>query len=235
MKTRIVLLLLLCCCLRGVSQNRVGLEVGLAQPVGYGPGLTGSQYRLSSFTKPSIGISYLRKVGSHLFVGGKVDVETYNYNYRYNVFVADFLFSNYTSSDITLVHCNSSYLCLGPQVDLGIGKRQLVHFFIEPAAGLLIHGSQTTDVSESVNGALVSDNYQNTTVYLRNVILKLNIGLTEHIPVSKLWHLTITETLGVLSSSTYLSQSEGTNNNNVVANNFSLKVGVMRKYKNARI
>ncbi len=234
MKTNICFALSLFISLVSLGQSRIAVEVGMMQPVPYGPGLFGSTERQRSDLSPAVDIIYLRKIAGHLFLGGKVGYETYSYTYTDNNFSMGGLFGSPNILKVTTVGATNHYIFLAPVLDLGIGRHQYVHVQLRPSVGFFTQGAQTTEESEFDNEVQVSDRKYNTTSFLNATVFRLNIGFTEHLPLNKQWHLTLSESLGILNNGTPLSQSAGTNNCNVTSNSFSLQLGIMRKYRHSK-
>ena len=219
---------------KSFAQDRFGFEVGIAQPFTYyyrNSGLFSPVERQISQPKPYIGINYLRKVSKHVYFGGKIYWETYSFKRDSTVNTDPInLFGPTGPIYKTEVTFRSSYLFLAPQMDIGLGKHQYLHFYIMPALGLLVNGNQSTRINESGASGVYFDSTRNTSGTIKEVILQLNFGLVQHIPLNNMWHLTVSESLSSIPSFIPLSEKSGTNNMLLSPGGFSLQIGIMRKY-----
>lgn len=238
MKGIVILLVMLHSCIFTDAQSRFGAEIGIGAPPPYGPGLGnmfGPYESQKSATVPCFGISYMNKVGRHIFVGAKVFYNTYSFTFKHSELNNLFdLFVNVpvttTSTEVT---CKNHYISLAPLIDLGVGKRQYIHFFLMPGIGILANGNMSTyGYTNNPNpGTAPYDYYANTTSYLNKNILQVSYGMTEHFPLNKMWHLTLTETLCNQPSGLTLADPKGTGDISLNRSYLSLQLGVMRKYR----
>ncbi|PQJ12596.1 hypothetical protein CJD36_002290 [Flavipsychrobacter stenotrophus] len=232
--------MLLICSLIGITakaQNRFGIDVGIGCPPGYGPGLnfsSDSHEIQTSKLLPCAGIYYERKITQHLYLGGKLFFQRYNFNNNRSTIsnLFDLMFGGTTdTTNGVQVNCKSSYICLAPILDIGLGKKQVIHLFFMPGIGRMIDGTMTTTYYRTYSaGKFVDYSYTyNTTSALHPVIFPVSYGMAEHITLSKLWHLTFTETICNMVGNP-IADEKWTDQVPLKPSYVSLQVGVMRKH-----
>ncbi len=228
MRTFTLWMLFLFCFQSSFAQDRIALELGMDKTWSYKPFMpTGPSEYQTSYACPTFGVSYLRRVQKHLYVGGKAYVESYSFRYDQVSRTGSYLFGGTDSTHATQIRFKGTYLFLAPLLDLGLGKHQYFHFYIMPGAGILVNGSQSTRLYKLVGSATISDITQNTASVMNTVVFRFNVGLVQHIRLSNDWHITINESIGAVSD---LSDQKGTNGLPLQPNYYTLQVGLMRKY-----
>jgi hypothetical protein len=231
MKTAIAAILTFGAVTSSHAQSQLSIETGISGPWGYGPGLgniisSESSY-LTPYFKPNLSIGYQQQIIPHLFVGGKITFENYTYTYQHEHINGLFdLFSpTPMTTDVTRVHVNSNYLSIAPILDVGLGRRGIVHFFVMPDFNIMIGGTMQTDITYGYGYSSSA----NTSSYLNNGFFKVGYGISEHIPVGKYWQIIFTETLSNIAAGS-VARTQGTNGFDPTVNYFSLQFGVMHKY-----
>ena len=216
MKHIIIIALFLGLSTYSFAQNRIGIEFGASGATFSGRSdnqLVGSTQSVN--IKPNVGIYYFRKIDRHVYLGAKLCLDAYSFFYS-------------KTEDIkTQIDHNSSYFTIAPTVDFGLGRYQYIHLYVSLAMGFLTNGHEVT--SQYINGA--SDVPYNTYISSTNIsnfIFRPGMGLKQHFPISKMWHITMNESFSVLATDlTHL----GTNTNaSVHPGYFNLQMGVMRKF-----
>lgn len=231
MKTAIAALLLFGAAISTQAQSRFSIETGIGGPMGYGPGfgnvLSSESDHLTPYFKPTVSLGYEHRIVPHLFIGGKITFENYTYTYQHEHLNGLFnLFSQTPiTTDITRVHANSNYLSVAPLLDVGLGRRGIIHFFLMPGINFLLGGTMQTDITEG-SGYTSS---ANTSQYLNKVFFKVGYGMSEHIPVGHNWQIMFTETVANIAAGS-ITDIQGTNGFDPTVNYFSLQFGVMHKY-----
>ena len=184
----------------------------------------------TSYACPTIGISYLRKVAPHIFVGAKMYNEGYSFRFdRVNLTNLFNLFGGSDSTYATQIRFKATYVFVGPIIDVGIGRHQYLHFYIMPAAGFMVQGSQTLRIYQLVGSTTLNDATWNTTNSIKHEVFRFNAGMVQPIRLSNNWHITINESIGSVTS---LSDEKGTNGVPLKPNYYSLQIGLMRRYSN---
>lgn len=210
----------------GYSQNRFAIDAGIGQPPSYHPFLDfsdGPKVVQAASAAPSVAISWLRKAGGHMYIGSKLTFNSYHFTYTSN-------WNNTSdSSAITTVVIKSTYVGIGPVLDAGIGKRQYVHLFLMPAINFLLKGSMSTEVYQNYAPTPPYNHTHTASGYLNPIMLYVNCGLVEHVPVNKEWHIMLTETLNMITR-TPIADAKGTNGLTILPNYLSLQLGIMHKY-----
>ena len=236
-----LLLIFFLFCIPGYSQDRFAVEAGIGQPPSYSPLFfslsDGPTVVQSGRTAPCVTLSWLRKAGSHIYIGSKLTFNTYNFTYSSNINKVAFnLFSNSPdSSSGTTVVCKSTYMGIAPTFDVGIGKRhQYVHLFLMPAINFLLKGTMSTELYQNYTGSAIYDHTQNTSGYLNPILFHMNLGLVEHLPVSKEWHITLSETLSMMIPNSAIADAKGTNGLTITPTYLNLQLGLMHKYHSAQ-
>jgi len=228
---RILFVALLISCHMGYAQDRFCVEAGMNKTWSYKPGI-GSwnppYESQTSYARPTVGFSYLRRVGKHVYVGGKAYWESYSFRYdRVSVTNLFNLFGGGVDSTYaTQIRFKASYVFVAPLLDLGVGKHQFFHFYIMPGAGFMVAGSQTTRIYQLAGATTISDNTQITTGSIHEVVFRFNAGMVQHIRVSNDWHITFNESIGAVTA---LSGLSGTNSISLMPNYYTLQVGLMKK------
>ncbi len=214
MKRIILVALILGCATYAFSQNRFGLECGVSAPsfsVGTADGAIG--YRHNAVIKPMVGLDYLRKVDRHVYLGARLGLEAYS-----------FYFSKTDSVKAEIKHF-SSYLTFAPTVDFGFGPHQYWHLFVAMTMGFLTNASETT-------GTYAPGTYQDPSVtynssdQVSGFIFRPGIGLKQHIPINRFWHITISESFSYMATDLTHVSNLGAVHPGTVA----LQMGFMRKF-----
>lgn len=137
------------------AQDRIWIETGINSPVGYGGGLgdilSSDISFLTPYLKPGAAIGYEHKIIPHLFIGGRLSFDNYTFTYKHEHL--DGLFDLFSNSGITTSYTqatvNSNYLSAAPMLDVGLGRRGIVHLFIMPGISVLLNGTMHTHISDA--------------------------------------------------------------------------------------
>ena len=205
----------------GFAQSRIGLEMGMSNTIFIDNSIHGDYtYLHSSNTSPLLTAYYQYKASKHTYVGFSLGVQ--HMSFLYGQKISD------TQQNV-IVH-KSTYFSFAPHVDFGLGRHQYVHLYLNADMGFLLAGQQTTsnDIYKSIQigsdqaaGATADDN-------INHFILRLGGGLREHIPISKLWHITFSESLLYMTNNlTYNGNMGGVHPGMIM-----FQMGVMRKLHN---
>ncbi|MBC7552798.1 MAG: hypothetical protein H7257_02340 [Taibaiella sp.] len=197
-----------------LAQNRIGIETGVTAPLfTVGNSNDAFGYRHSAYMKPTISMSYLRKIDKHVYVGGALGLEAY-----------DFYFSKTQDYKTDLQHF-SSYFTITPMVDFGLGSRQYMHIFVSAAMGFLTSFNETTGVYGQ--GSYQTPDYSyNSSGNVRGFIFRPGLGLKQHFPISRYWHITLSESYSLLATDlTHIGEFGGIHPAYIM-----FKLGVMRKF-----
>ena len=221
MKQILLAIFMLGCVTAGFAQSRIGLEMGMSNTVFIGGGdHPDYTYLHSSNTSPLISAYYQYKAGRHTYVGFNLGVQ--HMSFLYGKKISD------TEQNV-IVH-KSTYFSFAPHVDFGFGHHQYIHMYLDVDMGFILQGQQTTSNniynsiqigSDQAAGANADDN-------INHFIVRLGGGLREHIPISKLWHITFSEGLLFITNNlTYNGNMGGVHPGMIM-----FQMGVMRKLHN---
>ncbi len=198
------------------AQNRIGLEFGASGCTFSGRSdnqTIGSTQ--SVIIKPNVALSYMRKLDRHVYLGVKLGLEANS-----------FFYSKTNGTKVQIDH-NSSYFTVAPTVDFGLGRYQYMHIFIAMNMGFLTNGNQTT--SEYINAAAPAPyTTYNSASTISSFIFRPGFGLKQHFPISKMWHVTMSEAFYYMA--TDLTHLGNTNDEAIHPGYFSLQMGIMRKF-----
>ena len=206
-------------------QNRLELDAGIGRAT-FSPSLInqpGYDHYSTSDNKFTTGISYLRKVGGHVYLGAKIYWEQYSFVYEKD---------NISSDDAGSDHVDhkSSYLFFAPTIDVGIGRRQRCHTYVSTALGNMVSGYQKTNVAYYGIGGPHFDSTYTSSSSITHLIFRLNFGLVQHIRLDKLWHITISEGFSFMFSNLTVVDNVA-DLATIHPGYLSLQVGLMRKLK----
>ncbi len=213
------------------AQNRMGLDLGVGIPSFANS--KGNDANLSTYNTNATftgQVYYQRKIAKHIYFGAKAAFEQYSFDYTKTQ--ADGLGGSYG----TVVSHTSSYLHVGPMVDVGVGrKREYLHGFLYATAGFLMSGAQTTrDYHETFSQpAAAFDNTHATDYKINGVIFRIGFGLKQQLPLSKLWYANFTEGFSFMPFGA-VSQPDATGGTDIHPGNFTFQFGVMHKFKDSR-
>ena len=134
------------------AQDRIWVETGINGPVGYRAGLnvlSSDIDHLVPYLKPGAAVGYEHRLIPHLFIGGRLSFDNYSFIYQheqisglYSIFSGQPLTTAYTQATV-----NSNYLSAAPLVDVGLGRRGIVHLFVMPGVSILLHGDMKTEIN----------------------------------------------------------------------------------------
>ena len=212
------------------AQNRIGLDLGVGVPSFSNGG--NAQSGLPNYTTNVVFTGeayYLRKVARHIYIGGKAAFEEYSFDY--NKAISD----GQGGSIGTDVNHKSSYLHIGPMIDVGIGKRrEYLHGFLFATVGLLMNGVQTTN-DYHIQGAplATTNNFYESDYKVNSAIVRIGFGLKQQLPLSKTWYFNFTEGYSFMPFGD-LSQTNATGGADLHPGYFTFMVGVMHKFKDTR-
>lgn len=231
MKCNILSLLLALICVDAIAQNRIGVELGAGKPTfAYG---SYSSVKLPEFNTDIIftgNVYYLRKLANskHWYIGGKASFEQYSFDF--NITRPDGMGGVYGTS---VLH-KSSYLLVGPTVDVGIGKHmQYLHAYANVSMGFLLSADQTTRDYHMLNSPVpVYDMNRTTDIYVNGAMCRVGFGLKQHLPLGKMWQFTFNEGYSFMPFGN-ISKHEYTGGNSLHPGFLSLQAGVMHKFKDA--
>lgn len=214
------------------AQDRWSIDAGMMKTWSYGPGFgfaNGPLESQASYAHPSVGVSYLRKIGGHFFAGIRLQQESYSFVFQRLSYVPNFcIFGGGTdSSTATQVRFSGAYVFAAPLLDASLGRHGYWHFFVAPAAGLLVSGAQSTRMYARAGSTWLYDSSSNTSGSQHTVVLRFSAGITEHIRLNSNWHIVLTQSIGTLSA---LSATGGTNGVKLRPNDYSLLLGIMHKH-----
>ncbi len=215
-----------------MAQNRIGLEAGWG---------TCTFSNISANTATHVDVTfnadayYMRKASRHIYWGVRLGVEQYSFDIDKKRY--DGLGGYYGTS----ISNKSTYMSLGPMVDLGIGKyRHYLHAYTYASVGFALSRDQVTRdyyVTPQINNAY--DNARFSDVDVNGVIFRMGFGFRENLPVSKTWQITLHQSysfmpFGDISSAKGAggtTQSMGINSHPGFV---SVGVGAVHKFKDAR-
>ncbi|MGN6569655.1 MAG: hypothetical protein ACTHJ0_16970 [Flavipsychrobacter sp.] len=192
------------------------LGIGWSVPGDKGFGITGPT--LSSVTTGTIstaaigtiGIMALKRITPSTDIGAAIYYQHYVFSYQENEIV--------TASPNMTINYNSSYLFVAPAIEFW--GRNIVSFGLQPSAGILLHGRESTVTDSAVTS---------TSTNVARLVFQLNTVLREHIRVGKGWQITISENFGYMFGR--LTSSEGYSNTPLCPVFISLQIGVLRHNK----
>ncbi len=218
MKYFIIVALLLSGATFSFAQNRIGIETGVTAPVfTVGNSNDAFGYRHSSLIKPTVSMSYLRKIDRHVYIGGALGLEAY-----------DFYYSKTADYKVD-IHHNSSYFTITPLLDFGLGRHQYMHIYISTALGFLTSVNESTGVYDAGTYTTPASTYNSSTL-VSGFIFRPGFGLKQHFPISKFWHITLSEGYSLLATDLTHVGSIGP----VHPAYLMFKMGVMRKFHRPR-
>ncbi|NCX95364.1 MAG: hypothetical protein EBX41_02940 [Chitinophagia bacterium] len=214
------------------AQNRLGVELGAGVPAFSNGAISESQLPTESTDVVfASNIHYLRKLAGtkNWYWGGRAGFEQYAFDFK--VTQADGVGGIYGKE----VNHKSSYLLIGPTIDLGIGKyRQYLHVYSNVSIGFLLNATQNTREYHLLNNPIpVSDLTRSTDFYMNSVICRWAFGLKQHLPLGKMWQFTFNEYYSFMPFGD-LSRATFTNGNNLHPGYFSIQAGVMHKFRDAK-
>ena len=198
------------------AQNRIGIETGVTAPlftVGNSNDVNG--YRHSAYMKPTISMNYLRMIDHHVYIGGALGLEAY-----------DFYFSKTADYKVD-IHHNSSYFTITPLLDFGLGQHQYMHIYISMAMGFQTNVNETTGIY-APGSYQDADHSYNSSTQVSGFIFRPGFGLKQHFPISKFWHITLSEGYSLLATDLTHVGDIGS----VHPAYIMFKLGVMRKFHN---
>lgn len=186
MKYFIIVALLLSGATFSFAQNRIGIETGITAPIfTAGTANDAFAYRHSSLMKPTISMNYLRKIDRHVYVGAALGLEAY-----------DFYYSKTEDYKVD-IHHNSSYFTITPLVDFGLGRQQIMHLYVSAAMGFQTSIDETTGIY-TPGSYQTPDHSYNSSTTVSGFIFRPGIGLKQHFPINKFWHITLNEGYSLL-------------------------------------
>lgn len=199
------------------AQTRIGIEVGISAPtLSNGTGNPDNTYKHTSDPRPAITAYYQRKIDKHIYIGARVGLEGHS-----------IYFSNTDTVRADIKH-KSTYLNIMPNIDFGLGRHQYIHIYTGIGLGFLTNGNQTTYIYDISNP--VAKNTYNSTSDISSFILRPAIGLRQHFPLTKNWHLTLNESFALtVSDLTQVSTL-----NSLRPGYLTFQMGVMRKFHRPR-
>lgn len=181
---------------------------------------------------PCFGIYYQRKTARHIYIGGQLFFRSYNFsNNRKTISNLFNLFGGGTDTTVgTQVNCKNNYLCIAPMIDIGLGKKEIIHLFFMPGIGVMTNGYMTTTYykTHSENKVIDYNDTYTTSSALNTIIFPVSYGMIEHIRLSNLWHITITESIS--NTLGPIADQKWTDNVPLKPNFLSLQLGIMHKY-----
>ena len=222
MKKILLSFLILGCAAGAFAQSRIGLELGMSNTV-FTPGSDHSDYtyKHASNTSPMLNLYYQYKASHRTYVGINVGIEHFSFVYGQKV----------SDTQQSIIQHKSTYLSFAPTFDVGLGNHQYIHLYFTGDLGFILAGQQTVsnDIynsiqigsDQAVGSAIADDN-------VNHFIFRFGAGIREHIPVSKLWHITFSEGYMVMTNNlTYNGAMGGVHPGMVM-----FQMGVMRKLHN---
>ncbi len=229
MKRTLSSLLLLLSVFSSRAQDRIWVETGINGPVGYGAGLDflNSDYHyLTPYLKPGVAAGYEHRLIPHLFIGGRLSFDNYTFTYEHihedGVFN---LFGGTTTTSHTQATVNSNYITAAPMLDVGLGRRGIVHLFVMPGISILLKGTMRTEVNDGKG----YDTSYNSSSSLSKAFCRVGWGVSEQFSLGKDWKIMLTETM-YNNAAGNVMRSIGTIDESPTVNYFSLQFGFMHKY-----
>ncbi len=166
------------------SQNRFSVEAGAGRTVFNVLNKNNNTDAHNIFT-PTVEVNYMHQLNKWVSVGAKLAWQRYSFSYSYNK-------PTYAGIETEGAHTKANYLFLAPVLDMGIGKKQIVHAYVSPAAGYLLAGKQ--GINDFLYGSYNSDDK------IEKFMFRLNLGLEEHVWKNANWHLVLNEGLSLIST-----------------------------------
>ena len=196
------------------AQNRFGLETGVSAPVfTVGNDGDGKAYRHSAVLKPTISLSYLRKIDRHVYLGASLGHEAY-----------DFYFSMSNDTKEEIRHF-SSYFTFSPTVDFGLGRHQYIHIYVATTMGFQTNANEQTSVY-ATGTATDPERVYDSSPMVSGFFFRPGFGLKQHFPINKFWHITLNEGYSVLMTDLTHVGAKGA----VHPAYLMFQLGVMRKF-----
>ncbi len=230
MKCKLLTILLLISATCTFAQNRIGIELGAGKPTfAYG---TYSSVKLPIYNTNIVftgNAYYMRKIAHHWYLGGDVKFEQYSFDYGNST--SD---GNSGTYGTNVIH-KSSYINVGPVIDLGVGRtREYLHAYINAGVGFLLTGDQETrNYHETFNQPTVGyDNTEQTAYKINSFIFRIGCGLKQQFPLTNKWFATINESYSFMPFGD-ISQPTATGGANIHPGYLSLQFGIMHKFHDA--
>ena len=223
MKQVCVLLLFLLFSFNTSAQHRFTLELGLGFPA-FNTGLyNGVSANSSCDPNFNIGLNYLHKISNHFYAGSSFYFDQYSFSYGVNEI------DTLKNRGGSIAH-RSSYFFVAPMLDLGIGRHQYLHTYIAVAYGFLIKGSQRTNTYYYTPLVTEYNNTYPTNTEINKQILRIDLGITQHIRIDNMWHITISECYSFIPGTLTTLDNPINTSLGVHPGYFNFKIGVMHKY-----
>jgi len=178
-----------------LAQNRFGFEFGEGWAHLKNGKYTPGHYKFATDPEITFGVSYLRRMNKNIYIGGKILIQQYAFTYNYDSIGTK---SSQNGGEITN---KSTYVFIAPTFNFGFGDRQIIHIYVSGAYGSLLHGTQNNHVYNYTNGGSYTDYGYRSDANISKTIMRLDIGLCEHIPISPDLYLTLSESYGILQQS----------------------------------
>ena len=158
---------------------------------------------------PSVGFEFVKGISYRSGLGVDLFYQTYSLYYdneensaKHGTGLAGVIDRNATS-----------YVFLAPKIRVGLGPNQRNKVFFDIGIGFKVGGFDSLrkwDHSYNANGVGNYDSSLNLSKNINSMMLRIGLGFTQYLHLSRHWHFTITEDFGFLPTSLSKTSDQNT-------------------------
>ncbi len=188
MKRLILAVLLPFICFYGYSQNTIfGFWGGTGASINY-------NYDMSV----AGGFTFIKHGRSRMGIGADLFYQSLPYKYDKEAYGM----KNHTGPAGMILQGKPSYIFVTPKFTGKFGKGGHFEFYVTAGAGFKMGGKETMTKWDHTNGVVAGDvdSFIDSSPNLNSMIMRLGVGATQYIWVSKKWFFTVTEDFGFIPS-----------------------------------